>query len=418
MATFRMGSKAFFLLLSLALVSNVALGVGGRGVVRGRGGGRGRKQSGPPATIFNVMNYGAKNNGKMDSTQAFMKAWVAACHWRGNARLVVPLGTFLTGQVTFQGPCNSLNPIVVQVRGTIKAQTDISEYPSPEWFSFEEINGLVLTGGGTFDGQGPSVWPYNDCKKNKDCQMLPTSLKFSKVTNANVRRINSVNSMAFHIGINRCQDFGLQTLKITAPAESPNTDGIHISSSTNIRVARSFIGTGDDCVSLGQGTYNVSITDVICGPGHGISIGSLGKYNMEKDVSGITVRNCTLKDTDNGVRIKTYQGSDPSKASKFIFDNIIMNNVKYPIIIDQLYCDKGCHKSPSRVHISDVQFSNIRGTSKSDVAVSIICSPQFPCQNVVLHDINLKLAGNKPATAECENVKINYGGVQFPPKCM
>lgn len=103
-----------------------------------------------------------------------MKAWNAACNYRGTSKLLIPGGTYMAGQVAFQGPCNSPNPVTVEVQGIIKAQTDISEYSSQEWFSFESINGLVVTGGGTFDGQGAAVWKYNDCHQHSDCQLLPT----------------------------------------------------------------------------------------------------------------------------------------------------------------------------------------------------------------------------------------------------
>lgn len=106
--------------------------------------------------------------------QAFMRAWVAACHWKGSATLLIPAGTFLIGQVAFQGPCSNPTPMIVEIRGTLKAQTDISEFPSPEWVSFESINGLVVTGGGTLDGQGGEDWQYNDCHHNSNCQLLPT----------------------------------------------------------------------------------------------------------------------------------------------------------------------------------------------------------------------------------------------------
>jgi hypothetical protein len=70
------------------------------------------------------------------------------------------------------------------------------------------------------------------------------------------------------------------------------------------------------------------------------SVGSLGKYPDEKDVRGIVVTNCTLRNADNGVRIKTWGGSPPSQASNILFQDIIMDNVKRPIIIDQTYGSK------------------------------------------------------------------------------
>ena len=52
--------------------------------------------------------------------------------------------------------------------------------------------------------------------------------------------------------------------------------------------------SGDDCVSIQTGCSNIYIHNVNCGPGHGISIGSLGKDNTKACVSNITVRDVTI----------------------------------------------------------------------------------------------------------------------------
>ncbi|KAK9983733.1 hypothetical protein SO802_033258 [Lithocarpus litseifolius] len=368
-------------------------------------------------TDFNVNSYGAKADGKTDNVEAFMKAWVAACKSGGGpARLVFPKGTYVTGPVVFAGPCKA-SKITVEVQGTIKATTDISEYTSPEWILFESISGLTLTGG-IFDGRGETAWKYNDCHQNSDCQLLPSSIKFSKLTNTVVHGITSLNSKSFHTHVNMCQNFKAYDLTITAPSNSPNTDGMHISSSNLVNVSNSVVGTGDDCISIGQGVTNLGVTNITCGPGHGISVGSLGKYDDEKDVSRVVVSNCTLRNTTNGVRIKTYSGSPPSKASGITFQDIIMDVVKNPIIIDQKY---GSHKSAaSKVQISGVHYKNIVGTSTSEVAVSLLCSSQVPCE-VELVDIDLKFQGSsnkgKSASSSCLNAKVKTGGKLNPPAC-
>ena len=130
----------------------------------------------------------------------------------------------------------------------------------------------------------------------------------------------------------------LNKINISAPDDSPNTDGIHIGRSNGIEISNSIIATGDDCVSLGDGSQNVLVSDVSCGPGHGISVGSLGKYKKEEDVVGLTVINCTFTGTSNGVRIKTWPDSEDGKASNFTFEDLFMNNVENPIVIDQEYC--------------------------------------------------------------------------------
>lgn len=72
---------------------------------------------------------------------------------------------------------------------------------------------------------------------------------------------------------------------------------------------------------------------------YNFSVGSLGKYPNEGDVSGLVVRDCTISGTTNGIRIKTWANSPGrSAATNMTFTNIVMNNVTNPIIIDQLYC--------------------------------------------------------------------------------
>lgn len=85
---------------------------------------------------------------------------------------------------------------------------------------------------------------------------------------------------------------------------------------TYVALALSFLKcvtfAGDDCVSIQTGCSNVYVHNVHCGPGHGISIGSLGKDNTKACVSNITVRDVMMHNTMNGVRIKTWQVMIPS----------------------------------------------------------------------------------------------------------
>ncbi|XP_020529669.1 polygalacturonase-like [Amborella trichopoda] len=226
----------------------------------------------PPHGVFNVKEYGAVADGKSDTAQAFLGAWKDACAWKGRSRMVIPEGSFLVGPDEFEGQCPNASPIVVQ------------------------------------------------------------SIKFYSMTNMTLRRISSIDSKFFHIAMHGCKNVKAHHLRISARANSPNTDGIHISSSTGIKIARSQIGTGDDCISIGPGSHDIFIKNIFCGPGHGIS---LGKYQNEEDVSGLKVRNCTISNTTNGMRIKTWPGSTSSSATNFTFNDVIMNNGLNPIIIDQ-----------------------------------------------------------------------------------
>ncbi|XP_019424932.1 PREDICTED: exopolygalacturonase-like [Lupinus angustifolius] len=374
----------------------------------------------PGEKIVNVMNFGAKPDGEFDCTQAFMDAWRATCKSPGQNRLLIPQGRFLVSSMFFAGPCMSPKPITIQVVGTVLATTDISEYENGEWLMFEDIAGLKLIGGGTFDGQGQDSWSQTeDCEKSgSTCIRNPSSLYFNKVTNGVIQNIKSVNSKGFHVFVTNCANMRLRRIGITAPDTSPNTDGIHISHSINVKLSKCNIRTGDDCVSMIQGVNNVTINKVNCGPGHGISIGSLGKYQNELEVRGVRVLNCTFSGTDNGIRIKTWPDKYPGAASDITFSDITMQNVKRPIIIDQEYqcTPANCQKKPSLVKVSNVAFANVRGTTISPIAVDLRCSKQFPCQNIKISNIHLKHASS-PISSRCANIKPVYIGMQQPPPC-
>ncbi|XP_012487472.1 exopolygalacturonase [Gossypium raimondii] len=379
---------------------------------------------GPDVKTFNVLDYGAKADGKTDSSINFIRTFKAACNFRGNAMMVIPKGDFLIGPIIFQGPCFNPSSLIIQANGIVKAQADLSYFTGgaddTDWITFQSIKGLILSGTGTFHGQGAKAWKYNDCAHKSHCVRLAANFKFNKVNDAIINGINSIDPKGFHIMVTVCQNFRLLNLKLQAPGDSPNTDGIHISKSTVVKIAHCVIGTGDDCVSMIHGSIDISVNKVICGPGHGFSVGSLGHYDDEADVNKIVVTNSSLTDTTNGVRIKTYKTDSPSKASSIFFTDLIMNRVKNPIIIDQEYGNRRSTQT-SKVSISDVRFVNIKGTSISKVAVQFLCSKSNPCEGIQMNNIDLQYVGpprdQQPFESNCTNAKVSYIGLQNPPPC-
>jgi len=91
---------------------------------------------------------------------------------------------------------------------------------------------------------------------------------------------------------------------IENPDYSPNTDGIDLSSCTNVHIANSHITVGDDCIVIKSGrdedgreanrpTENVTITNCTMLKGHGgVVIGS----EMSGNVKRVAISNCVLKE--------------------------------------------------------------------------------------------------------------------------
>lgn len=374
--------------------------------------------------VFVVDNYGARGDGKHDDAQPLAKAWNAACSSSRPAVLLVPEGkTYLLSPVTLSGPCKS-SSVVFMIKGTLvapRSRSAWSQKGTSRWILIQGVTGLTVSGGGTINGNG-DVWWSNSCKVNRalPCTKAPTALTFDQCNNLQVDNLKLVNSQQMHLSVEDCSAVQLARLSITAPGTSPNTDGIHITHSKDVQVKDCVIKTGDDCVSVENGTHNLFVSKVVCGPGHGISIGSLGDDNSRAEVSGVTIDSVQLYGTTNGARIKTWQGGS-GYAKGITFQNMIMDNVQNPIIIDQNYCDsaKPCTKSQgSAVEVSNVVFKNIRGTTVSKDAIKLSCSDNVSCSDIVLENIDLKMEGGKGDTkSTCQNAKWQESGTVIPQPC-
>ncbi|KAH9624322.1 hypothetical protein KSS87_005236 [Heliosperma pusillum] len=229
------------------------------------------------------------------------------------------------------------------------------------------------------------------------------------------RDITIRNSQQIHFAISHSNSVRVTNAVITAPGNSPNTDGIHITGSTNVILKKCSIATGDDCISIVSGSSNIKMKSIYCGPGHGISVGSLGKNNATDFIHDIVLNGAFIRNTTNGLRIKSWQGgSGYAKAIKF--ENVIMEDVQNPIIIDQFYCDSftPCANQTRAVQISDISYLNIFGTTTSNFATKFACSDTIPCKNILMANIVL-VKKNGTAQTFCNSANGFASGFMDPP---
>ncbi|RCV24885.1 hypothetical protein SETIT_5G122200v2 [Setaria italica] len=308
--------------------------------------------------IYNVLNFHAHGDGKRDDAQAFLAAWQAVCGDQRTAIMVVPAGrTFLLNQVSFQGPCKS--PVTVQLDGNVVAPNHIWTRKSANLLTFLGVDDLTMDGNGEIDGQGAIWW---DCYNRK------------------VRRIHLKNSADKHMTLFQCSQVSVDNVSITAPADSPNTDGITVAFSNNTYISNCSIQT---VLSF---TKNVTVTTSRCGPGHGIS----------------------FVGTMTGVRIKSWQGGK-GYAKGFLFESLNMTEVQYPIVIDQFYCPQGNCPTKRR------KFIDIQGTSSEHDAIRLLCSQSVHCKDIYLSNINLSWVNHTaPANATILNAHGTTEGIVLP----
>ncbi|KAL0351021.1 UNVERIFIED_CONTAM: Polygalacturonase [Sesamum radiatum] len=305
-----------------------------------------------------------------------------------------------------------------EVDGKIVAPLVKSEWEKldSQWILFEEVShGITIRGSGVIEGHGESWWSAKDINmKHTD---RPHAIRIERGFNVTVTGIQIQNSPKFHIFIYGTQYLRIFNFSTSSPAYSPNTDSIHISNVQHVEIHDSNLACGDDCVSIQTGCSDVRIYNVNCGPGHGYSIGGLGRNKTEAQVSDIAVFDSTVQDTLTGVRIKTWQGGYGS-VRDIRFSNIKTTNVKTPIAIDQNYCGGSkicnCTNDTNAVAITGVVYENITGTYTS-TSVSLNCSEYEPCRNLTMAIINIvasegsmQVGDDKVGAPYCENA---YGRV-------
>ncbi|KAI5660498.1 hypothetical protein M9H77_29291 [Catharanthus roseus] len=366
-------------------------------------------------TTFNVMDSEATGDGKTDDSHAFLKAWKAVCQSQvSHPVLVIPAQrTFLLKPLTFKGPCES-SGIFVQIFGNIVApdrQSAWKGYHINSWIVFENINQLTVNGSGQIDGQGSAWWMHPclpDQSHGQKCKG-PTAMIFRRCNGLRLNGLTHKNSPGSHIIVTASNDVVISNLHIVAPENSRNTDGIDIASSSKVKISDCQIHTGDDCIAIEGGSSNINITNVICGPGHGISIGALGHGGYDT-VEEVHVKNCTLTGTTNGVRIKSWQGGK-GFAKKISFEQIKFVSVDNPITINQFYCPnrQKCPNKTSAIALSDISYSKIVGTSITDQVINLSCSETFGCTGIAFDDVYLtsKTPGNK-VYAKCINAQGKF----------
>ncbi|XP_020571972.1 polygalacturonase At1g48100-like [Phalaenopsis equestris] len=380
-------------------------GGGGPGHKNHHGGSGGKTNPAPMPSpspshnsIYDVLDFGAKGDGVTDDTKAFEEAWTAACQVEASTVKIPSDYTFLVGPISFSGPYCQPN-IIFQLDGTIVAPTN-SKVWSPGllwWIEFTKLKGITIQGRGTIEGRG-SVWwtqsepdnePINEQLGMKMPSIKPTALRFYGSYNVTVTGITIQNSPQCHLKFDNCEAVHVFNMSVTSPGDSLNTDGIHLQNSKDVAIHHCNLSCGDDCVSMQTGCNGVKIHDVNCGPGHGISIGGLGRDDTKACVSNITVQDVNMYGTMTGVRIKTWQGGSGSVQS-IRFSNIRVSEVQTPIVIDQFYCDRSsCKNQTTAVALSSIAYESIKGTYTVK-PVHLACSDNTPCSDISLTEIELQ----------------------------
>jgi hypothetical protein len=373
--------------------------------------------------FFNIIEFGAVSDGKTPCTPAIQKA-VDACAQAGGGKVIIPAGRFLTSAIFLKSHVH----LELMSGSTLLFINDFDKVPTirGNWegiprtvyaslITGEDLENVSITGRGTLDGQGEAWWKAARALRElrrklgleeREIENPPGSpLKWSRPCMINLYRcknvlisgVTLVNSPSWNIHPVACENVNIDGVTITAPEDSPNTDGIDPDSCKNMRISNCYISVGDDCIIIKSGykfknpgpkipSENITVTNCVFGAGHGgVGIGS----ETAGGVKNVTISNCVCDGTDRGLRFKTAR-SRGNVVENVRATNMVMRNVGEAVTVTMFYVGGDTHAaepvSEETPTFRNFHFSDIIATGVKRAAL-IEGLPEMPIQGLSLSNV-------------------------------
>ena len=397
------------------------------------------------AELFDIRNFGGRGDGVTDNTKAFHAAMVAAGAVAGGVELVVPSGIWLTAPFNLTSHLTlnitrgatllaSDDPAVWPVIAPLPSYGQGRDHPGPRFTSFlhgVRVSDLVVTGGGTIDGQGQAWW----ARHRNGSETLTRGRLFEVEWSDGVLIEDLVltNSPYWTLHPVFSSNIVARRLNISNPTHSPNTDGFDPDSCENATFVDSVYVGGDDgvaiksgwdCFGIGQGvpSRNIYLRNLTIRSPHaaGICIGS----EMSGGVEDVIARDIVLHDVGQGLRIKAAKGRG-GYVRRVTYSNVTISSFEeHAIQINDFYgaANPTCKgKDAGAVpRISDVAFHDVRAVSSRgsrSSAANFVGLESSPILNVTLRNVSLPRTSPTGAPVwECHQVEGRSQGVS-PPVC-
>ena len=359
-----------------------------------------------------ITSFGATGDNRTDNTGPIRAALAYVAAAGGGEVIVPPGGVFQTGPLnlssnvclTVQGglvgiPHSALFPIVAE----LPSYDDMPSRAHPLIWSLHSTN-ISIRGGGVIDGTGYYWYPnfFNGTARPHLMEMLNVSgLEISGVT--------LLNSAFWTLHPIYCTSVHIHHINISAPwcqnYKCANTDGIDVDSSSNVLIEDSFIGCGDDHVTVlsganakgrafGMPSRNVTVRRLVLGTGMGLSIGSSVSGGVEDVLYEYNTMAEDINEWGQGAHLKTAAPRGGYVRNVTWQHNIFtsVSSAGMEIETDYQGTASGCDASNCTA-ISDIFFRNLTFNVVGGGPGSFQCFPPRPCTNVVWENVRVNTTG-------------------------
>ena len=288
-------------------------------------------------SIYNVITFGAKGDGKTDDAVAVQKA-IDKCSSDGGGIVLFPRNhVFITGPVELKSNVE----VHLESTATWKANPDESIYhlsafgenrgEGMMWIYAKDADNISITGKGTIHGNGIAFMgaELSDSYELKPLadqafDPRPHVLTLTDVRNLTIRDVTIKEGAYWTVHLIGCNEAVIDGINLLNNLKIRNGDGIDIDHSKNVRIANCHITSGDDCICLKNrreferygSCHDITVTNcVMSSRSCAIKIGS---ENMDS-IYNVVFDNCIITGSNRGLGI---QNRDEGTVTDVVFSNI------------------------------------------------------------------------------------------------
>ncbi|MCR5130630.1 MAG: glycoside hydrolase [Prevotella sp.] len=375
------------------------------------------------AADYNIVDFGAVDNLKSNSTMAIQKA-IDECSRQGGGRVVIPTGQFVTGSIVLKSNVE----LHLERGATLFGSTDLKDYKAMkssyvslrtqtttiQLIYADSVSNVAITGSGTIDGRGRA---FEKLSWNDEGITRPHLLRFIQSTDITIKDITLRNSgcwMQHYLACDRlCIDGikvfnrnnynndaldidGCHEVIVRGMIADSDDDGITLKSTSprlceNVRISDCVISSHCNAVKLGTetngGFRNINISGIVVKPSYDQKEKFFGQWIGSSAISleivdggvmeNVSVSDFTVEGTESPIFIRLGNRGRGYLSSGKDMENIVP--------IDHVGSING-------VHLNNIQIRNA-----GSMGCSITGLPNHPVENVWLSNITIHHKGGVAA---------------------
>ncbi len=344
---------------------------------------------------YNVLQYGAKGDGKTNDAFAIQHA-IDDCSQNGGGQVVLQSGkTFYSDSIALKKNVD----LHIQKGAKLKATSNLDGYIRPNKLINDPKTALIgnpVTGkpsfvfiygyeadGCTISGEGEidaNAYAFVDRKDQYyvtgEFYPRPTAIYVEKSNNITFKEFTIKNAPFWTLHPAGCNDVLIDRIRILNDLDVANSDGIDPDHSSNVRIIGCHIECADDCICLkaskGNDEYgpteNIIIDScTLTSTSAAIKIGTEGTG----DFRNILVSNCIITKSNRGLSIQIRDGGCVENVS---YSNIIVETRRFcpdwwgtaePIVITTFNRDENTKSGT----IKNVRFNNVVTNGENGVLI-------------------------------------------------